>query len=255
MNVLRMGSTALFGLALGGASLASRAQKPEEIVTKMEAIYKTAKTYECTFTMHQVGKTPDGKQMVMHSVNRYKYRAPSQFYLELKPTSNGRTITQVSNSDGKSLYVYIVERKLYRKNPAPKTTRPPIALFRSMMPEPSEVTLKMKPAATLNNRAVYVIEATPKDVMKEGKELKPMYLYIDKANLTLLKFASSSKDRTSELMITSQSVNPAFSANAFDYKLPAGAKEFVAPPRPSTPGGPGLPPLLPKGTQPKTPPK
>lgn len=238
MNLTPFGKSIPMMLALLGVSLSSRAQTPEAIVQKMETLYKNVTTYECTFTMKKTSMGVKGKLMTLNSVNRFKYKTPNLYYLELKLTGDGRTITQVSNSDGKVQYLAIVEQKIYQKTEAPKRTRTPIGLFRSMMPDLRVSDVKMKPATQINGKAVYVIEVTQKMPMPDQKDAKPTLLYIDKASNTLVKAVSSSPLKgTMELMLTNQSVNPNFPASAFAYKPAADAKDISKQPRPGLPSG------------------
>ena len=214
---------------------------PQEIVQKMETIYKTVKSYECAFTLKKNGTSSGGKPIVIESTNRYKYKAPNLFYIELKLQGRARPVTEISVSDGKSMIVDFPELKVFQKRVAPKTAKIPYGFFQSMMPETKGVALKMKPGVAVNGKATYVIE-----IPAPVKDGPVQTLYIDKTANTLLKFTSVNGQNSQELVMTSQSVNPTFTAATFDYKPAADAKERPA-------AAPRTKPLAPQGNLPKTP--
>ena len=221
----------LFGLN------AAKAQTPEAIVKKVDSAYRNAKTFDCSFSMKQsVRTTEPGKSVILNSQNRYKYHGPSQFYLELKANPTGRTITQISVSNGKTLYVYVPERKLYKKGAAPASVRTPFGLFRSMIPDPKKNKLTMKAATTINGKAVYVIDVSSLAEPKPGQPKVAATLYIDKTTSALLRFSSTGGSRSLEMTVAAIDFKPNFPASAFEFTPPSEAKEFTgAPMTPTVP--------------------
>ena len=221
---------------------------PAGIITRMEDVYKNAKSYQGTISMKQSGKTPDGKPFSMSESRQVRFKAPNQIFDQQQVSGTGAAV-KISNrsqtwvGDGKSLYVYVPAQKMYAKRAAPPT----IALTQILaryLPHAPQFSLTMAAAAKVNGRDALVISAKPKvpasfpasitkeqkaQILERIKKQRPTQIYIDKQNYQLLRLVGGPQDRTDEITFVSQQFNGAVPESAFTFHPPAGAKLFVPP--------------------------
>ena len=97
--------------ALFAAPAGAQGNNPAALITKMEDLYKNAKSFQGTITTRQSGKTRDGKTFAVSGTREVRFKAPNEFHDDQRYTGTGAAAKISGQSvlyvgDGKSLYVY-----------------------------------------------------------------------------------------------------------------------------------------------------
>ncbi len=222
------------------------AQSATEIYKKMSDVYATAKSFQGTIVRSEKVKTKDGKlatQMVSVKIN---FKAPNKYLVTNTKAVNvggkSQTSSQAMVTDGKTLYMYSPDRKLYQRGQVP--TENMLSRFFSLLNPVNGFALLTN--SNLNGRAVFVLapnlptKGTPAEIAN-AKKVK-ISLLIDKQNYQFLKMTIDSPNGNLVETISGQAVNGAVSDSVFVWTPPASYKEFKPP---TNQGGAGVPGRIP----------
>ncbi len=228
-------------------ALSSSADQAQDILKKMEGVYKTAKSFESSINIKQSGKSPDGKSVSASTMQQVRYKAPNLFTVLMKislvggPAKNKSQTEQIV-SDGKMVYQYNPQKKEYVKRPVPPSLPLPqflqLVMQRLSLPRPGIPNTTLGKPTSLNGHAVNTIQIRP------GTATAPPFSFlIDKKTSHLLKITVTSPKINIDVDMSDQKMNANINSSVFAFRIPAGAKE-VQPTAPGArgPGGPGTPP-------------
>ena len=228
------------------------------LITKMENLYKNAKSFQGTITMRRSGKTHVGKSLSLVGTREVRFKAPNEVYDDQHYTGTGEATRMSAQSvfyvgDGRSLYVYTPALRQYVKRPASPTVTLWQIMGRYMIIQ-SRCTLSMGGAAKVNGRDAYIViakakiptkfpvnvkEADKPKIIDAIKRQRPTQVFIDKHNYQLLRVAGGTDTTSDEINFVSQALNGQIADSVFTFHIPAGAKLYAPPANPAD--GNGLP--------------
>ncbi|HZT42377.1 MAG TPA: DUF2092 domain-containing protein [Chthonomonadaceae bacterium] len=253
----------LAALSLAGSQAAHAADNAGNVLRKMATLYNNARSYEGTVTVHNGGKSPDGKKFTVTSTQHVRFRSPNLIQASISMQGTGAAARfaqggQIITSDGHTMYRYVTAQKQYMKFPAP----PRLTLMQILnLPNFDTTTAKVVGSTTVNGHAAAEVEAKPAmpslpanlpaqqkaqimaNMKNQWAKMKPIRLAIDKQGGQILRVTITTPAGPATIDFSSQMFNPAIPSSAFTFKPPAGAKELTMPtPRgPGAPGPPGVP--------------
>jgi len=226
-----------------GASRATLAQSPAEIVKKASALYDHARTYQATVVM-DMSMGPLGRSSM---VTQVKAVGNAKVHATTRAQSSGGSRAGIGSAgmniemvdDGKTMYTYMPGQNKYSKRAHVASNSNMMAALLPIMGNPasSKATYKMLPTTTVAGKPVYAIEVT-------GARSQPgssLILYIDKSTLhfkqmTMKTAQATSQGQPSGMNMTMTIENEKFNApipdSVFKFTPPAGATE--------TPGNGGM---------------
>jgi outer membrane lipoprotein-sorting protein len=214
--------------------LAARAaDNPQDILKKMQAVYRDAQTYEGTITSKISGKEQNGQITTVINVEQLKYKGPNLFAAQRTVSATGPLAARFSNmkklliSDGKRLYNYDPASKEYMKSSVPARVSLE-KLMERMMPPSDLSKATLLPPTTVQGRAAYVINI-PIAVTPGGKEPKSFQYTIDRQNYLVQKIVMVGGTSGLEIDFDGQAVGGSIPASAFVFTPPAGAVEKKLP--------------------------
>lgn len=250
---------------LAGMSSAAHAQSPQDILKKMDAAYKAAKSFQGTVSTMVSGKDTTGKAVSATRTQLIKYKSPNKMRVEITQTSTGAAGSQMKKagkqtivSDGKTMLRYSAGEKQYIKIPS----RPQFSLVELLSLQlPATIPgATLQSPTSVNGRAAFVIKITPvpptaaqlsrltpaqkKMAAAQIKQTKPTVLMIDKQNYQLLK-VDQAVGAIRSVTTYSSSLNASVPDSAFAFAIPAGSKEVKQQPPPGGGGAP-MPPGSPR---------
>ncbi|HEV2471249.1 MAG TPA: hypothetical protein VGS41_01195, partial [Chthonomonadales bacterium] len=176
--------------------LAARADKAQDVINKVVALYNGARTFKGTIRIVQ-SQTLGGQTSSVSMSQDLEYMRPnliSSYSIinssrqgKAMPTSKGRVC-----SDGKTIYKYDMNRKLYEKGPAPPEIS--LATLLALVPRPGTAKFTLAADTVYNGRPAYVVILTPLIPANVPANIRPQLLAMSKPQkLTIDK-------RTSQLL-------------------------------------------------------
>ena len=242
-------------LALFAAPAGAQGSSPAALITKMEDVYKNARSFQATITMKQSGKSRSGQAFSLSGTREVRFKAPNRVFDDQRYSGTGAAAQENRNSvlyvgDGKTLFVYQPASQKYAKRPSLPTVTLWQIVGRYMVIK-SRFTFSMGTAAKVNGRDAYVVLAKlkiptefppnvkPADkpkIIEEIKRQRPAQVFIDKHNYQLLRIIGGSSTVNDEINFTGQIVNGPIADSAFTFRVPAGAKLYTPPPGSPNPG-------------------
>jgi outer membrane lipoprotein-sorting protein len=243
--------SALVFSSLGACALPAVADQAQDVMKKMNEVYRTVKTFEGNIVIKQSGKAPNGKQVSAITTQQVRYKSPNMFVVNLKanvtggPAGSPSSIEETIVSDGKMLYQYNPAKKMYNKKPAP----PAIALSDLLrltgvgIPGPNLPGLAMASPTSFQGHSALVVQFKPQappGAAANPRANIPVNFYIDKQSHQLLGLRQVGANLSVTMDISGQKLNGGVALSLFAFHPPAGAKEAAAP-MPGS-GRPGVPP-------------
>lgn len=235
---------AALAFALGTlAPVTARAQAASDVYKKMSDVYAHAKTYQGTVVRIEKGKMPDGKPASQTLTIKINFKSPNKYVVENKKAVNmggkSQTTDQFMVTDGKGLYMYSPDKKVYQRGPVQIDNL--LTRFFGLL-NPVNGFL-MLPESAVNGRAVFVLKpnlptkGTPEQ-LANAKKVK-VAIMIDKKNFQFVRLSIQSASGSLVQTATGQTVNGTIPDSLFVWSPPAGYKEIVAPT--TQPGGAPMP--------------
>jgi len=241
---------ATLAVAVGAlAPISARAESASEIYRKMTDVYSNAKSYQGTIIRMEKGKTKDGKpasktvtvKIIFKAPNKYNVANTTSVTAQGKTQSTGQTMV----TDGKVLFMYSPDRKLYQHGQIPNENM--LSRFFALLPAANGFMLQ--PDTTLDGHAVYDLRPNipAKGTAAEIAATKNVKvdILIDKKTYQFLKMTVASPNGSLIQTVNGKSVNGSVADSSFSWTPPAGSKEFKPQAAPSggptVPGGGGIP--------------
>ena len=219
--------------AVGACAPAARAESAADIYKKMTSVYTNAKSFSGTIVRVEQGKTPDGKAATQSVSVKITYKAPNKYAVENKRSvhvgSKSESSDQFMVTDGKSLFLYSPEKKLYQRGVVQNDNL--LARYFAVL-NPSN-GFSMLPETTLNGRPVLVLKpnapttGTPQQ-LAAAKNVK-ISVMIDKKTYQFLKLTIASATGSLSQTVNGQTVNGNIPDSVFAWSPPASYKELKAP--------------------------
>ena len=233
-------------LALACCTLApvtARAQSASEVYKKMTDVYSLAKSFQGTIVRKEIGKTPDGKAATQTVTIKINYKGPNKYLVSnLRSVSVGgktQTTDQVMVTDGKSLYMYAPDKKVWQRGQIQNENM--LSRFFAVLNPTSGFALL--PETTVNGRAAFAIKpnvpttGTPEQ-LANAKKVK-ISVMIDKLTYQFVKMTISSASGSLVQSTVGQTVNGNVPDSLFNWTPPAKYKEVKGGGAPSV--GPTVP--------------
>ena len=237
------------------AGKANAEKNGEQILSKVNAVYGTARSFEGNLITIQKGQTKEGKIGTVTVNQQLAYKDNGMFALHRNTVATGgpKTVhdTSMAVSDGKHVTVYSPTLNKYQIKPTPPVKITLLVLLQGIIPASSNPGATLLAPTNINGRAAFVVQlrspsakdlpatVTPAQRQEFLTKLKSFHapeFTIDKENFHILKITRSMGPNSMELNFISQSLNGLIADSAFKFKVPSGAKLAVAPaPQPTAP--------------------
>jgi outer membrane lipoprotein-sorting protein len=214
------------------APIPGYAQSASEVYKKMASLYSNAKSYQGTIVRVQTGKAPDGEPAVQTVTLKIQFKAPNRYFVNnLTSVSIGskrQSSDQTMVCDGKKLYIFSSEQKLYHRGQIPNENM--LSNFFALLTAANG--FRLLPETTVNGRTAFVIKPNlplkaTLTQLANAKKVK-ITVMIDKQNFQFLKIAFESASSNLTQSVSGQVVNGSISDSVFVWTPPAGYKEEKA---------------------------
>ena len=196
-----------------------------------------------TIVRSESGKTPDGKPATQVVTVKISFKAPNKYNI-----NNSKSVTvggksqssgQSMVTDGKVLYMFAPERKLYQRGQIPNENM--LSKFFAILNPANGFT--MLPDSTVNGRPAFVLKPNvpTKGTAAEIENAKKVTVnvMIDKQNYQFLKMTISGATGKLTQSVNGQVLNGNVPDSVFVWSPPAGYKEVKPQAAPSS--GPTIP--------------
>jgi outer membrane lipoprotein-sorting protein len=221
----------------------AHAQSASDVYKKMSDVYAYAKSFQGTIVRTESGKGPDGKPATQVVTVKISFKAPNKYNINntKSVTVSGKTQSsgQSMVTDGKALYMFAPERKLYQRGQIPNENM--LAKFFAVLNPANGFT--MLPDSKVNGRAAFVLKpnvptkGNPAEIANAKKVT--VNVLVDKQTYEFLKMTISGANGSLTQTVNGQVLNGAVPDSVFVWSPPAGYKEVKPQAAPS--GGPVIP--------------
>ena len=188
----------------------ARAQAAADVYKKMSDLYAHSKTYQGTIVRVEKGKMPNGKPASQTLTIKIKYKSPNKYVVENKKAvsmgGKSQTTDQFMVTDGKGLFMYSPEKKLYQRGPIQNDNL--LTRFFGLLNPINGFT--MLPASNVNGRAVFVLKpnaptkGTPEQLANAKKV--SVAIMIDKQSYQFVRLSIQSASGSLVQTATGQTV-------------------------------------------------
>jgi outer membrane lipoprotein-sorting protein len=233
-------------LALAFSALApipAHAESASVIYKRMSDVYAFAKSFQGTIVRSENGKTPDGKPATQVVTVKVSFKAPNKYLVVNSKAVNvggkSQTTGQTMVTDGKALYMFAADKKLYQKGQIPNENM--LSRFFALLNPVNGFTLL--PDSTVNGHPAFVlkpnlpVKGTPTELANAKKVT--VNLLIDKQTYQFLKMTITSANGSLTQSVNGQVLNGNIPDSVFAWTPPAGYKELKSQSAPG--GGPTIP--------------
>ncbi len=225
-------SAAQVTFLIAGVYASAGPPNPSAIVKTTTALYANARTFRGSEHVYQSGKTPKG-QYSFSVTMQVIHTSPNKVYIHqiAKGTGIASKLNResISVSDGKTIYNYLIEKKIYTRSPAP----PSIPTLDMAMLLPKLSNLKLIGSRTVQGVKAYVIEGMPPipaNIPPQVRaKIKPVEFAIGVASHLLLELHIDNITSSDQFTFSNQVINSSIPASKYHFNLPKGARLIMPP--------------------------